>query len=347
MARSAPAVRPDAAAGPSPSAGASVGAGRAFSSPEPEPGPRASATAAATRLSKLSLAATSAFSASSRPRRCSSVARFASSFTSLRWSRSSVRTPSSSVVFSLRASACFLCSSARRLAVSSSFSKCASRFAAPSRADRSVSADFAAAASDAAARSVAAARSRRAAAASRLAASSALALFSVSADADLRLARSSSDFFESSARSHSLCCCINAASCSMRALADSNAEHLPFASRSWLSARERSSLADTTLARYDSMVAFLSAISAFFCSRRSTSSRRDAFASASSAWRVGGQGAGEGSGKGGWRGDGGGAGSGVAGRRARSRASGGGGREKRARRVRDEGIDRPRRSIAP
>ena len=124
------------------------------------------------------------------------------------------------------------------------------RFGAPSRADRSVSADFAAAASDAAARSVAAARSRLAAARWRLAASSALALLSVSADAAFSAGESVVDFF-SSARSHSLCCCISAASCSMRALADSNAEHFPFASRSGSPRGSARSLAETTLARYD------------------------------------------------------------------------------------------------
>ena len=72
----------------------------------------------------------------------------------------------------------------------------------------------------------------------------------------------------------------------MRAFAASNALALPFASLSALSTRERSSDALKTLARYDCVVAFFSASSAFFCSTRSTSSRREAFASESSACTV-------------------------------------------------------------
>ena len=116
----------------------------------------------------------------------------------------------------------------------------------------------------------------------------------------------------------------------MRALADSNAEHFPFASRSWLSARERSSLAETTLARYDSTAAFLSAISIFLleavhelATRRVRLGELSLEGRPEKSW-------GFSAGEGGWRWGGGGKGRGVAGRRARSRASGGAGGKARA-----------------
>ena len=297
MESSAPAVRPEAAAGPRSEASiASVGAGRAMFSAFSLCAP---SSAAWTRPSKLSFASVSAFVASSRALRSSASVRLDSSFTSLRWSLRAVITPSSSVIFSARASACFLCSSPSRRAVASSLSKCASSLADASRSPRVSSCAFRAAACDAARRSEADASSRFALAASRLASSSASAAWRTSADAALRAARRSSDFFATSARSQSLCSCMRRASCSMRAFADSNAALELVASRSLDSALLRSSLAATTLARWDSSVAFLSAISAFFCSTRSTRSRRDAFASESSAWETRVRGGREGEGRGG------------------------------------------------
>ena len=116
----------------------------------------------------------------------------------------------------------------------------------------------------------------------------------------------------------------------MRALADSNAEHFPFASRSWLSARERSSLAETTLARYDSTTGVLVRDLNLFLLEavHELATRRVRLGELSLEDRPG-KSWGFSAGRGmevGRRGKG----RGVAGRRARSRASGGAGGKARA-----------------
>ena len=198
--------------------------------------------------------------------------------------------------------------------------------------------------------SVAAARSRCAEAGRASPARSALAPASASADALAAGAfQQLRDDFCSSARSHcEMCCCRSAAPAPCARLGGLERVELCRSPRAAaLRARALLGRAETTLARYAPVEAFLSASSAFFCSRRSTSSRRDAFASASSACRV--------VRKSRW-GFSAGGGDGVVGRRGERKTRRGspraiarvgwGASGQRARRVSAEGIDRAARDLS-